>query len=125
MVAKPKLAAEILNWCEEPLEQGKTRPQSVAKMKAEIKKRLNKHFEPMQRAKATPKDFEYIEFIGPIELFAKHSEFDFKALAKVQVDLFGSPDMLREDLEACEKVVKSINMFIEEVGFLCKTQPSA
>jgi hypothetical protein len=120
-VSKPKLADEILDWCEEPLKKGKKKPRSVAKMKAEIKRCLNKHFEPMKKAKATPKDFAYIEFMGPIEQFAEHSDFDIPAIARVQIELFGEPEILSEDLAACKKVVNRINNFLKEVNGLCNS----
>jgi hypothetical protein len=113
-----QLAEEILDWCEEPVKQGK-KPRSIAKMLVEIKRRQNKHFTPLVRARVPKKDFIYIEFMGPIELLADHNEFDIKALAKIQVDLFGKGDMLKEDLAACSKVAVIIDAFLKEVNFLC------
>lgn len=114
--AKPQLAEEILDWCEEPLKAGKNKPRSVSSMRKEIRKRLDKHFEPLQRSKSTTKeDFDYIEFIGPISRFAEHKPFDIKEIARVQLDLFGKPELLSEDINDCQKVVKLINEFLKAV----------
>jgi hypothetical protein len=116
VISKPQLANEVLDWCEEPLKNGKAKPRSVANMKTEIRKRLDKHFEPLKRSeKAKKEDFEYIDFIGPISRFAEHKTFDIKQIARVQMDLFGEPQMLAEDINDCEKVVKLLNEFLKAI----------
>jgi hypothetical protein len=113
-IAYPELVNELLEWCVEPIQNGK-KPRSVIKLKVEIKKRLNTHFEPLKRANPNTKDFPYVDFISRVEDLAKLKDFNIPEIAKTQLELFGSEQILAADLAACEKVIAMVSEFVAEV----------
>ncbi len=123
LATNPELVPELMDWAEEPVKEGKKKPRSIAAMKKEMRRRLNKHFEPMKRKKAAPKDYTYIELIDAIEALAKQN-FHLANLAKVQVDLFPR-ELVEEDLASCKKAIETIKQFIKEVSALCSAPPIA
>jgi hypothetical protein len=124
-ITDPLLAEEILDWCEEPIKEGK-KPHSVAKMKAEINRRLNPVYQKIRKTRQETKsnlDMKYIDLVGCIGSFIDHPTFDIPALVRVQAEFFGSPKMIEEELSNCRKAVAIINEFIQGLEDLRQTPP--
>jgi hypothetical protein len=118
----PKLANEILVWCEQPLLEGKKKPRSIRAMQKEIKRRLNPHValtENKEKAHKNPYLDLYVQFMAPISQLSEKN-WDIDNIASVQVEIF--KDLLSDDLAACNKALTLIKSFIKKVEALpCAT----
>jgi hypothetical protein len=113
----PDFVASIFDWCEEPVRDG-NRPRSIGAMKREIKHRMDRHYNGLSKRQAREhivKDYDYTHFMGAVDRMAKVADLDMAKLARIQVEVFGWPENLQQDLDACHKAIAGIKAFLKAV----------
>jgi hypothetical protein len=113
----PDFVSDIFAWCEEPIKDGK-RPRSVPAMKREIKHRMDRHYNGLSKRQAKEqivKDYDYTHFMGAVDRMAAVADLDMAKLARIQVEVFGWPENLQKDLDACHKAIAGIKAFLKAV----------
>jgi hypothetical protein len=119
MASDPKMAKEIINWCVQPLKDGKKKPKSVAAMMKEINRRFNPRVQLAEKKEQSGKDPNlsmYIDFFAPIDQLAE-GEWDLKIIGSVPTGLL--KELLDNDMANCRKAIKLIRGFLKEVESTC------